>query len=166
MISAENAAARLRSVTITHLSSSENMTPPAMSRKRGKGLAIVGVCLSFGLLIGPFGTMAAMMRTISFVESNPTVRPEDLAASMAAAFDSTAIGLLFGLAGLICLLVSLFGFRYRSKGLFWWMIVIGCIWLLACPIGTVFGLLLLLFAILSRNEFLNAGQAAPTAGPN
>mgnify|MGYP001474919397 CR=1 FL=1 len=64
-----------------------------------------------------------------------------------------SLAVLPGFLGLIFLGVSVDGMEYRPKWLFWWMLVLGVLWLLYFPAGSMVGIALLLYTIANRKKF-------------
>ena len=75
----------------------------------------------------------------------------------------SVVCLVLGLLGPVLLLVSLVGFRYRAVWLFWFLIITSILSLPAFPIGTIMGIVILIYSITHRNEFL--APSAPAAPP-
>jgi len=76
---------------------------------------------------------------------------------------ATAIGLSVGIIGVMLIAVSVLVFRYRTPWIFWFSIIISILFLLVIPIGTIMGIVILIYSITHRNEFL--APSAPAAPP-
>lgn len=78
---------------------------------------------------------------------------------------STAIGFIIGIIGLVLLIVSLTGCRYRAEWFFWSLVIYGVLALTAFPVGTAFGIFVLVYCLTKRHEFLRLGSEAPEKPP-
>jgi hypothetical protein len=131
---------------------------------KGKYIAILGVLLQFGFVIGPIVTINAMIRTFNEISAGGgTPRAEALAACINSAFDATAIGLFFFLIGVILILISLFGMKYRDDWLYTTLWFLSVLWLLSIPIGTILGIAMMIYLGTHKAEFGCGQQVQPHA---
>ena len=72
------------------------------------------------------------------------------------------IGAIIGLVGLILLCVTLLRSRYRAGWFFWFLVLYGSLLILIIPVGTVFGLLLVVYCLTRRREFTDRGATQAT----
>jgi len=63
------------------------------------------------------------------------------------------LGALLGGLGIMILGFCVDGAEYRPKWLFWWMLILGMIWLFYFPAGTMVGLALLIYTLGNRKKF-------------
>lgn len=109
--------------------------------------------MQLGPVIGLLGTVIGMLTTFNEMSEGGTGDPEALASGMGVTLATTAIGLIIGLIGLVMLGIALFGHRYRAPWFFTFLIVYSIIWMLNFPIGTILGVLLLIYVLKRKDEF-------------
>jgi hypothetical protein len=120
---------------------------------RGRTLALTGAWFQLGPLFGLLGTVIGMISAFQKMGSEGTGQPEALAHDIGFSLITTAIGLVFGLIGLILMLIALFGQKYRAPWFFWFLIVLSILMLLRFFVGTIIGIGLLIYLTTHRNEF-------------
>jgi hypothetical protein len=132
--------------------------------QRGKWPAVVGVVLQAGPFAGLAGTVIGMLRAF---EELRTASGEPDAAALSAhiqfALVATAIGLLFAFVGAVLILVALWGTRYRAPWFYGALWVVSVFWLLNFPIGTVLGVLVMVWLANHRREFMPGTATAEDA---
>ncbi len=128
----------------------------------GKALALAGAVLQLGPVIGVLGTVAGTMRAFQTLGSRGIDNPRQLAAAMSIVLCATAAGAVLGLVGLILLLVSVFGCRYRAPWLFWFLVIYGGVMVFAYPVGTIIGAALLVICLTCRDQFLKPARTIAT----
>jgi hypothetical protein len=119
----------------------------------GKYIAILGLLLFWAPLWGLADTyfiMSSSFQEITLFGANDTKIPRD---EMSSAALSTALGFLLCLVALILLAVSVVGLNYRTSWLFWALVVYSILLLFMKPIGTLFGLIVLVLLVLNRKKF-------------
>jgi flagellar motor component MotA len=121
--------------------------------KKGRSLALWGAWLQLGPVFGLLGTVIGMIRAFSVIESEGAGSAELLAEHISLARTTTAIGIIPALVGLVLLLVALFSSKYRAPWFFWFMAIFSVLNLLAFPIGTVLGIIVLVHIIPRKEEF-------------
>lgn len=126
---------------------------------RGKSLAITGVFLQLGTLIGMAGTVIGMFRAFNTLGASGTSDPQQLAESIGTVLIYTAIGLSLSLIGLVLICIALFASSYRAVWLFWFLFIYGCILLCIYPAGTVIGVLLLIYCLINKDEFFKYNES-------
>ena len=133
----------------------------------GRKLAIAGCACQIGLPIGIIGTVIGMVRAFHTISAGGPGKLEVLSDDIGLALIATEIGILVAVPGLICIGVALFGCRYRAQWFFSAVITIAALLLLAFPIGTVGGVILLVYVMTRRAEFRVAELRAeqPGEGP-
>jgi glucan phosphoethanolaminetransferase (alkaline phosphatase superfamily) len=124
----------------------------------GKYVAVVGLMLFWAPLWGIVDTYLIM--TSSFQEitlfgpNEPKISQEE----MSSAALSIAIGFILFLVALCLLTFLVVGLNYRTKWLFWTLIIYSTLLLFMFPIGTLFGIIVLVALVLSRKKFGLAGD--------
>ena len=124
--------------------------------RKGRKLALWGAWLQLGPVFGILGTVIGMIGAfgqISEFEQNDQGSAEALANNISLALNTTAIGIIAGLVGLVFLLVALFSSKYRAPWFFWFMAIYSVLSLLAFPVGTVIGIIVLVHIIPRKEEF-------------
>lgn len=121
--------------------------------KKGRKLALWGACLQLGQVFGLLGTYIAGIGASNAIEAEGNGAAEAIASYINLALYTTAVGIIAVLIGIVLLLVALFSHRYRAPWFFWFMAIYSVLMLLAFPIGTVFGIVVLVYIILRRKEF-------------
>lgn len=119
---------------------------------KGRGLAIWGAWLQLGPIIGIIGTVIGMVRAFELTKQGVD-SAEELALEINLVLNFSMVGMLAGLIGMILLLVALFSSKYRAPWFFWFMAIYAGINLLAFPIGTVIGIIVLVHIIPRKDEF-------------
>ncbi len=125
-----------------------------MRKQNGKWCAILGVALQVGPIFGLLGTVVGMIGAFNQVLNEGQANTEALANNVSFALITTAIGLAIAVVGLVFIAVALFGFKYRAKWFFWTLIAISILWILTFPIGTVVGIVLMIYLVQKKNDFL------------
>lgn len=122
---------------------------------KGRTLALTGAWFQLGPLFGLLGTIIGMISTFQKIGSGEMGQPEALANDIGFALSTTAIGLCFGIIGLILMLIALFVQKYRAPWFFWFLTICSILWMFLFPIGTVLGIAILIFLITHQEEFKN-----------
>jgi hypothetical protein len=120
---------------------------------RGKSLATWGVALHAGLLIGLVSAIYVLTHTLSMSNAGTETVTDEMANNLATAMYLSIAGFLLALAGLILVLIALLSMRYRAAWFYKSVYVCAIIWLLRIPLGTVLGIILILFLRRHRGEF-------------
>ena len=127
---------------------------------KGKYLAIFGLVLQFGYLIGMVGTVVGMLRAFSRLASTgATYSQEAIALDIALALYTTAIGMGVSIVGIILLCIALFGTKYRAPWFKTAMWILSILWLLNIPIGMIIGIIVMIYLSNHKNEFTQQGVA-------
>ena len=96
-----------------------------------------------------------MMHAFDTLAATPGISdPQRLSANISEVLIATVVGLGLSIIGLVFLCVALFGCRYRAEWFFWFLVMYGGLLLFGFPIGTAVGIVLLVFCITRRHEFL------------
>ena len=136
-------------------------------KENGKQLAIWGIVLQFGFLIGLAGTVIGMLRAFAELAQENAAQPEALASDISLALYTTAGGMVVSLIGGILLLVALFGTKYRASWFKTAMWILAVLWLFSIPIGTILGIIVMVYLSKHSNEFTEPSPApygSPAAG--
>ena len=129
-------------------------------KENGKQLALWGVVLQFGFLIGFAGTVIGMIRAFAEVTKNSEVQPQTLPSDISLALYTTAGGMILSLIGVVLLLVALFGAKYRASWFKTAMWILAVLWLFSIPVGTILGIIVMIYLSKHSNDF-----ADPLPGP-
>jgi hypothetical protein len=121
--------------------------------QKGKNLAIWGIALQLGTVVGLFGTIIGMVRAFGRLAESETAQPAALANDISIALYTTAAGSVVALVGIILILVALFGARYRAPWFRTVLWVLSILWLLSFPIGTILGIIVMVYLVNHKAEF-------------
>jgi MotA/TolQ/ExbB proton channel family protein len=132
---------------------------------RGKKLALTGAILQLGPLVGLLGTVVSVIHGFNTLESSsPGIAdPQRLRANVGETLYATIAGLILSLIGLVLLFIALFGCRYRAEWFFWFLVIYGALLLFGFPIGTVIGLIFIIFCLTRKHEFLHFNTTSRNA---
>ena len=122
--------------------------------KKGRTLALLGAWLQLAPFLGLLGTVIGMFNAFEEISKEESLSStEMLSENISFAITATAIGIIPAMIGLILLLVALFASKYRAPWFFWFMVIYSIFTLLGFPIGTVLGIVILIYIIPRKNEF-------------
>ena len=124
---------------------------------KGKYLAISGLVLQLGPVFGMVNTAACMIRAFSRLHNASTQAPEALASDISLALYTIAIGMGVSIIGIILLCIALFGTKYRAPWFKTAMWILSILWLFNIPIGTIIGIIVIIYLSNHRNEFTQQG---------
>jgi MotA/TolQ/ExbB proton channel family len=134
--------------------------------KPGRKLAIVGAYLQIGLVLGLIGTVIGMMKAFNELGQSGIGDPGQLAASINIMLHATAVGVAFGLTGLILVCIAAFHYDYRTPWVFAFLVIYGVLFCLHFPFGTAIGSVLLFTCINRRQQFFIARTPSPIPESN
>ncbi|MDC8831377.1 hypothetical protein [Alteromonas gilva] len=124
----------------------------------GKYVAIFGLLLFWAPLWGivdSYLIMSSSFQEITlFGENKPEISKEE----MSSAALSTILGLFLSLVAICLLTLSVVGLNYRTRWLFWVLIIYSALLLFIFPVGTFVGLVVLVSLVLSRKKFGFSGD--------
>lgn len=123
-------------------------------RSTGKVLAITGAVLQLGSVVGLIGSLIGMFSALRTMGAEGAGNAEALANDIGFALIATAIGLCIALIGLVFILLALFGAGYRAPWFFRFLAVLSSLWILSLSWGTLIGIILLIYLILNKEQFL------------
>jgi len=132
-------------------------TTITVSRPKGHWLAMIGAWMQLAPVLGMIGTIFGMIRAFKGLRSDTESQvgdPSLLSSAIGEVLIATFVGMSIALIGAVLMLVAVFACRYRSPWLFWLFIVLGLLYLLAFPLGTLIGVVFLVVAFSKRMEFL------------
>ena len=130
--------------------------------QKGKQLAIWGLVLQLGSVLGLVCTTVAIVRYFSSLTDSQTAQASTLAQEIGKALGPAAIGSVFGLIGIILILVALFRIRYRAPWFRTMLWVLSILWLMSYPIGTVLGIIVIIYLVRHEDEFTEQSPAGDT----
>jgi len=136
--------------------------------QQGKQLAIWGLVLQLGSVLGLVCTSIAMVRYFSNLADSATVQAAALAQEISKVLGPAVTGSVFGLIGIILILVALFRIRYRAPWFRTMLWVLSILWLFSFPIGTILGIVVIFYLVKHKDEFAEqspAGYVANRAEP-
>ncbi len=123
-----------------------------------KMLGRIFAWLSFGAILilpGIYFSWAQFIALYIEIESNNASisSPKEMAALISQSLIPVAFSTLVALPSLICIFLSISLSRYRSRVFFHFWIFLAIIWIIAIPVGTLFGLILALSLYFTRTGF-------------
>ena len=130
-----------------------------MINEKGKQLALWGVGLQFGFAVGVVGTVIGLILAFGELSQNGQAQPEALASDISLALYTTVGGMLLSLVGVVLLLMSLFGAKYRAPWFKTAMWIFAILWLFNVPIGTIVGIVVMLYLSKYNHEFTEPSPA-------
>ena len=136
--------------------------------QKGKQLAIWGLVLQLGSVLGLVCASIAMVRYFSSLADSGTVQAAALAQEIGKVLGPAVTGSVFGLIGIILILVALFRIRYRAPWFRTMLWVLSIFWLFSFPIGTILGIVVMAYLVYHKNEFAEPtgalySESAPSA---
>jgi len=134
--------------------------------QKGKQLAIWGLVLQLGSVLGLVCTTVAIVRYFSSLTDSQTAQASTLAQEISKVLGPAATGSVFGLIGIILILAALFRIRYRAPWFRTMLWVLSILWMMSFPIGTVLGIIVIIYLARHKDEFTEqspAGDALKTA---
>ena len=131
---------------------------------RGKALALTGAFLQLGPIVGMVGTTIGMMHAFKTLESSNGISdPQRLSANISEVLIATVVGLGLSLTGLVLICIALFASRYRAPWFFWFLVIYGAILLCGFPVGTVIGIIILVYCLTNKAQFLSVNESERNA---
>jgi len=127
--------------------------------QKGKQLAIWGLVLQLGTLVGLVGTIICMARVFSNMADSETTQSPVLASEISMVLGPAVVGSVLGLIGIILILVALFGIRYRAPWFRTVLWVVSILWLMSFPIGTILGIIVIIYLVRHQDEFTERAPA-------
>ena len=124
-----------------------------MYENKGRTLAIWGLSLQFGFVVGIAGTVIGMMRAFGQMATSGTALLSDVAPGISTALYSTVAGMLISMVGAVLLLIALFGAKFRARWFYRTMWVFSILWLTNIPLGTITGIAVIMHLVNHKEEF-------------
>ncbi len=121
--------------------------------KTGRRIALAGAWLQLVSVVALIASVSAMIQTFNVTSKFDANAPAALAEVLSQALLPASIGLVFGLIGTVLLLVALFAKEYRAKWFYWFMMIYSFLSLGAFPVGTVIGIICLVYITRRKDEF-------------
>ncbi|MFN7560943.1 MAG: hypothetical protein ACK5TH_04125 [Prosthecobacter sp.] len=128
--------------------------------KPAKTIAVIGAALQLAWVVGLLLTLGQLNRATAEFDLSQATNNNEVAAmlsrataTMGSAFDASLLGLGVSILG-----VGIFGYaltrlRFRERWAFWFATIHGSLLVCLFPLGTPFGLFLLIQALSHRTEF-------------
>ncbi len=142
--------------------SAADPTTGAGMNEKGKQLAVWGLILQLGSVVGLLGTLIGMVRVFNSVADAKTAQAGALSQDISAVLYPTIAGSVLGLIGIILILVALFRVRYRAPWFCTMLWILSVLWLLSFPIGTILGIIVIVYLVKHENEFTQQTPAWPS----
>ena len=127
---------------------------------KGKYLAVWGLILQLGFIVGIVGTIYGMLNAFALLpDTSASHTQEALASDIALALRATTIGMIISLVGAVLLCIALFGSKYRALWFRTAMWIMAFLWLLSGPVGIILGIFVMIYLSNHKNEFTEQGVA-------
>ena len=120
-----------------------------------------------GQMIEIAGTVSGMVRIFAEFAKDSAAQQEALASDISRILYTTVGGIVLSVMGVILLLVALIGAKYRASWFKTAMWILAVLWLFSIPIGTILGIIVLVYLSKHSNEFTEPSPApygSPAAG--
>lgn len=143
---------------------------PHIPRKQEGGfIAKLGAWLQLAQILGMLGTIIGMTRAFDTLTTDGAGDPARLSGAIGEMLIFTLAGVVLSLAGVVLVIVAVTAFRYRAMWMYYFLWCYGILslgaeaWVafhrLPFLLGyhAPFGLFFVLFAVMKRQEFLQAG---------
>jgi len=143
---------------MTHYQPPLSELDPGINERRpllGKALSyfsLISVIVVAGL-VSFYSTMVDLFQKIRQAGAGD---PQLMAGEISQSLVPVVLTNVLALPSIISIFLVLFISSYRSKYFYWFWVFISFTLIISIPVGTVFGLTLLVILFLKRNEFKNA----------
>jgi len=121
----------------------------------GKALSVIGCILQSGIIIGIVISILKMVSAFQEITLYGAGDSKVMAGMISSALVSTVLGGVVAFPGLLINILALSISSYGSPWLFRALIVSSIFWMLAFPIGTILGVILLVTVLKKRKIYLN-----------
>lgn len=128
---------------------------------KGKQLAIWGIVLQGGFLIGHVSAVVIVIRAFLRLSTSAPNQSEALASSVSVAVYIWIMVMLMFVVGAVLLMIALFKMKYRAPWFETAMWIVSALWLFGFPIGTVLGIIGMIYLKMHGAEF--SKQVEPQA---
>ena len=129
-----------------------------MKAKTARSLAVAGLLLQIGIPVGLLAVVAGILVTLGSMSGDVAQAAVAINRGVALALRGALIGQGVALVGLALLLVVLFGEKIRAPWLLKWGRIAMVPWLLMIGVGTVIGVLMLVYFSKHRAEFTDENK--------
>jgi hypothetical protein len=109
--------------------------------------------LLLGAVVGLVWTLIPLVQVFSGFTDAETNLSTVLSQEISKTLGPVTVGAALGLVGTIMVLVALFGSRYRSPWFGTLLWVLSILYLLVFPIGTILGVIVILYLVKHKDEF-------------
>jgi hypothetical protein len=138
----------------------------------GRTLAVLGTTMQLGNSVFFFAYAVGIVRMIKLTQdfskqathqtkidlNNPLALVEEYFRQIenigSGVLVASVIGVFIGLTGLVLIFIALIKQKYRAEWFFWFLAIYSVILLGVIPLGTVAGIILLVYCLTNRREFL------------
>jgi len=124
----------------------------------GKYVAVFGLLLFWAPLWGIVDSYLIMSSSFDEITLFGDNKAEISQEEMSSAAMSTVVGLFLSLVAICLLTFSVVGLNYRTRWLFWMLIIYSALLLFIFPVGTFVGIVVLVSLVLSRKKFGFSGD--------
>lgn len=131
----------------------EPLPATPIDRKRGRALAILGLVLLAGTLVGLIITVISMVGAFGTLSESGQADPSKLAGDISASLVATVIGSCVALVGGVLCSIAIFGQGNRERWFLGNGMALAVLNLLVFPIGTVVGVVLIIGFVMRWREF-------------
>lgn len=136
------------------------LSHPAPMNKNAHCLAVIGATSQ---ILIPIGFVVSQMRIHSAISGLDLSQPSGIqqaifslrtkTGDVGTAFEFFLWAFGFSMLGLVLFIVALTGLKYRRKWAFWFSCIYGVCLTCLFPIGKLFGLFILIYGLIRRQEF-------------
>ena len=124
-----------------------------MNQRAHHTIAGIGLVLLLGIPASWVGIAFGALQTFGNMSGDIAQAASEITGGVALALRSAAIGQSLALVGLALLLIALFGFKVREPWVLKWGRYLMIPWLIFLPVGTVAGILMLVYFSRHKEEF-------------
>jgi len=139
----------------------------------GKAFALLGTALQVGNIVFFFAYAVGIVKMVKLAQdfseqaahqtkidlNNPFASVQEYVRQIEnignGVLVASAIGVVIGFSGLILIFIALTKKKYRAEWFFWFLVIYSLILLGVIPLGTVVGIVFLVYCLTKRHEFLN-----------
>ena len=123
--------------------------------KLGKFLSVIGCILQSAIIIGIVITIFKMISAFQEITLYGAGDSKVMSGMISSALVSTVLGAVVAFPGLLINILAISISTYASPWLFRFLIISSTFWMLAFPIGTILGIILLIMTLKKRKIYLN-----------
>ena len=121
--------------------------------QKGKNIARIGVLLQLGLLIGFAVAAIGMAWAFSVMTPGKPIDKHTMFTFFDVVLVALSIGVILALIGAVLILLALFAARYRAPWFYSRLWAVSVLWLIALPVGTFLGILMMIYLATHSHEF-------------